>query len=39
VQAPSTDAPQPPDAEEVAEKVYRMMVNELVLDRERGAFL
>jgi hypothetical protein len=38
-QAPSTDAPQPPDAEEVADKVYRMMVDELVLDRERGAYL
>ena len=33
------DNPTPPDAEELAERVYRMMAEELVLDRERGAHL
>jgi hypothetical protein len=29
--------PQAPDAEELADRVYRLMVEELLIDRERGA--
>jgi hypothetical protein len=35
----SADAPTPPDAEEVADRVYRMMVDEIRLDGERSAHL
>jgi len=35
----SADAPIPPDAEEVADRVYRMMIDEIRLDGERSAYL
>jgi hypothetical protein len=33
------DAPTPPDAEEVADRVYRLMEEEIRLDGERSAYL